>query len=78
MINDMPVNISKIEEIDKEELAALLQINIIHNRYDLIFWDYHLYLVDGVGVPVVLSEGHAKLGIYLTRLSEEHALPSIA
>lgn len=67
----MPVNISKIEAIGKEELADLLQINIIHNRYDLIFRDYHLYLVDGVGVPVVLSEGHAKLGIYLTRLSEE-------
>lgn len=41
MIKDMPVNISKIEAIGKEELADLLQINIIHNRYDLIFRDYH-------------------------------------
>lgn len=47
-----------------------LQINIIHNRFDILYEDYHLIAVDGVAVPYIINNREVKAGLYLTALSD--------
>lgn len=52
-------------------LQKNLQINIIHNRFDLLYDDFVLYDVDGIAVPVYIKNNEASVGLYLTSISDK-------
>ena len=68
IINRMS-DIISIQHHKGEALVESLSLNIIHNRFDLLFSDWSLYLIDGVAVPVAAKGRQGVVGLYLTSLT---------
>lgn len=64
-----PPAISIVSGQRLEDLLPSLQVNIIHNRFDILYQNYRIYTVDGIIVPISVKGDCARVGLYLTTLT---------
>ncbi len=61
--------IIEVKKNREEVLSKNLEIDIIHNRFDILYGsDFLLLLIDTYYVPVKLEKSVAKVGLYLRKL----------